>query len=224
MQFLTLLPAILAAGSAFAANIQVVVGGNSTLTFAPNSITAQAGDTIDFVFVAGNHSVTQSTFANPCQSNGGLDSGFQPIAQGATSAMQFSVNVTDATTPLWFFCRQSAPKNHCQNGMVFAVNPTADKSFSAFQTAAMNGAAAANSTSASSAASGSASATESNSAAATGGSSASISSSAAVSSGSAASQTSSGSPAAATTNAAGSLKVGMTSSLLLAGLAASLML
>ena len=49
MQFLTLLPALLAAGSAFAANIQVVVGGNSTLTFNPSNVTAVVGDTIDFV-------------------------------------------------------------------------------------------------------------------------------------------------------------------------------
>lgn len=56
-----------------------------------------------------NHTVTQSTFASPCtnMSDNGLDSGFQFVAAGATSFMQFSFNVTNASTPLWFYCRQT---------------------------------------------------------------------------------------------------------------------
>ena len=45
---------------------RVIVGG-TTLTFSPSNITAQPGDTITFEFHQKNHTVTQSSFANPCQ-------------------------------------------------------------------------------------------------------------------------------------------------------------
>ena len=61
--------------------------------------------------------------------------------------------MTNASAPLWFYCRQTGyvidleAKNstlnapycsHCETGMVFAINPTAAMSFSAFQAAAKN--------------------------------------------------------------------------------------
>jgi plastocyanin len=45
---------------------RVIVGG-TTLTFQPSNITAQPGDAITFEFHQKNHTVTQSSFANPCQ-------------------------------------------------------------------------------------------------------------------------------------------------------------
>jgi len=59
-----------------------------------------------------------------------VTSGF-PVAQ---------LTVTD-TNPVWVYCRQA---NHCQQGMVFAVNP-GDK-FAAFQAAATGGASATSTT------------------------------------------------------------------------------
>jgi len=112
---------------------QVQVGG-TTLVFNPPQVVAAVGDTINFVFGPKNHTATQSTFAAPCTGmTGGADSGFMPIPAGATTAPTYSVTVTQ-TTPLWFYCRQA---NHCQQGMVFAINPTANKTFAAFQQAAM---------------------------------------------------------------------------------------
>jgi len=104
------------------------------LTFTPNIILASIGDTITFDFVSGNNSVTQSTFAAPCTSfsDSGIDSGFVPALDNVTSFPQFSLTVT--SSPLWFYCRQI---HHCASGMVFAVNPSSDQSFHAFQTAAM---------------------------------------------------------------------------------------
>ncbi|KJA27040.1 hypothetical protein HYPSUDRAFT_131873, partial [Hypholoma sublateritium FD-334 SS-4] len=79
-------------------------------------------------------SVTQSSFAAPCTPlAGGANSGFQPVAAGATSLPQFSFNITNATAPLWFFCAQTSPVSHCGSGMVFALNPTTAKNFSTFQ-------------------------------------------------------------------------------------------
>jgi plastocyanin len=117
---------------ASAVQTQVIVGGGP-LAYNPPQVTAAVGDTIQFVFMPKNHTVTQSTFAAPCQAMpNGLDSGFVPVAANATSTQAFTITV-NTTTPLWFYCRQV---DHCQNGMVFAVNPTANKTFAAFQGAA----------------------------------------------------------------------------------------
>ena len=90
-----------------------------------------------------------------------MDSDFRPITAGSSTVSQFNFTVTNATSPLWFYCRQtgyvlsvflyithvvdsSLFPSHCGMGMVFAVNPTQNKSFEAFQKAAR---ATANSTS-----------------------------------------------------------------------------
>lgn len=118
--------------------ITVVVGGNNSLTFNPTSVTAAVGDTIAFQFQSKNHTVTQSTFANPCEQmttpTMGIDSGYAPVPANTTAFPQWSFTMTNASAPLWFYCKQTG---HCQKGMVFAVNPTADKSFEKFQAAAM---------------------------------------------------------------------------------------
>jgi len=118
----------------------VVVGGNGSLTYDPTSVNASVGDTVAFQFAAKNHTVTQSTFAAPCQQMTtptlGIDSGFMPVAANATSDPVWSFTVTNATSPLWFYCRQTG---HCAQGMVFAVNPSATNTFAEFQAAAMSG-------------------------------------------------------------------------------------
>jgi len=120
-----------------AQNFTVVVGGGSTLTYNPTTVNASVGDTIAFQFQSKNHTVSQSTFAAPCQlmttPAAGIDSGFMPVPAGSTSFPEWSFTVTNASAPLWFYCRQTG---HCQQGMVFAVNPTVAKSFDAFQAAA----------------------------------------------------------------------------------------
>jgi len=132
--------------SAAAASVQaqnsttwnVIVGMNETLTYTPSFLeNVAAGDTVSFQFVSKNHSVTQSSFADPCTANG-VSSGFQDVADvNATSFPTWSITVENATSPLWFFCAQTTnTTTHCQDGMVFAINPTASKSFTAFQAAA----------------------------------------------------------------------------------------
>jgi len=126
---------------ASAADINVRVGDGG-LVFNPSSVMGQLGDTIHFTFVSKNHSVTESTFAVPCtQASTGIDSGFLAVDANSTLAPSWSFTL-NTTTPLWFFCAQTTPVNHCQSGMVFAVNPTADKTFDAYQATAKNGAAA----------------------------------------------------------------------------------
>jgi plastocyanin len=102
----------------------VTVGGNGSLTYDPPFIQAAVRDTIKFVFAAKNHTVTQSSFGDPCRklqftsTTGqiGFDSGFVPGA--ADGSATFSVTVND-TSPIWVYCRQTG---HCGQGMVFAVN------------------------------------------------------------------------------------------------------
>jgi len=123
------------ATAVFAESFQVQVGANG-LNFNPTTVNATQGDTIEFVFMPKNHTVTQSTFAAPCTAmSAGIDSGYMPVAANATQVPSMTITVND-TTPLWFYCKQSG---HCGQGMVFAVNPTADKSFEAFQAAAKGG-------------------------------------------------------------------------------------
>lgn len=105
----------------------VVVGGpDNVLAFSPSNITAQAGDTITFQFRQSNHSVTQSTFSQPCvaltevSTSGqvGFDSGFVYVADNATSFPTFTLQVND-TSPVWAFSKQA---DECLQGMVFSIN------------------------------------------------------------------------------------------------------
>ncbi|KAJ7905791.1 hypothetical protein B0H14DRAFT_2301620, partial [Mycena olivaceomarginata] len=117
-------------------------GPRLQLAFSPTNVTAAVGDTIQFQFQSKNHSVTQSTFANPCQIQTspslGIDSGFQFVAAGSTELPQWSFTLQDIV-PLWFFCAQTIPANHCQHGMVFSLNANEEgsESTAAFQARAL---------------------------------------------------------------------------------------
>jgi len=128
-------------GSAAAATHTVVVGGNGTLTFSPEEVTAALNDVVVFEFQAKNHTATQSSFGAPCEKlalstpgSVGFDSGFMPVAANSTQFPTFSV-VVNETTPIWVYCRQDNPESHCGQGMVFAVNAvdSGTKNFTAFQ-------------------------------------------------------------------------------------------
>jgi len=138
MQFTKTAAFVVAAAGLVSAVDHLVLVGDNGLNFNPTTVTAAQGDNVIFEFRAKNHTVTQSSFAQPCTSlqtpaGPGVDSGYQPVAAGATSFPQWSITVDNATAPLWFYCKQGT---HCQAGMVFAINPTAEKTFEAFQTAA----------------------------------------------------------------------------------------
>ncbi|KAF8831784.1 hypothetical protein HHX47_DHR1000871 [Lentinula edodes] len=124
---------------------KVIVGDNGTLTYNPANITAQIGDTVTFEFHQKNHTVTQSSFADPCTalsaSSPGtvsFDSGFMPVATNATTFPTVTIQIND-TKPFWAYCRQSTPVSHCESGMVFSVNAVenSNSSFEAFQAKAL---------------------------------------------------------------------------------------
>ncbi|KAJ7118741.1 hypothetical protein C8R44DRAFT_878298 [Mycena epipterygia] len=117
--------------------IEVTVGGTGIIAYTPNSVEANVGDIVQFVFKQKNHTITQSTLATPCSPmEGGFDSGFVPVAANETDFPLAQLTVKD-TNPIWVYCKQTG---HCAQGMVFAVNP-GDK-FAAFQAAATGNATA----------------------------------------------------------------------------------
>lgn len=100
---------------AAAATVNIHVSSSSgALVFNPDSVSANAGDTVLFTWMGDGHTVTQSQSANPCQPQ---DGGFYSGTQAPPTT--FAINVTD-TNPLWFYC--STP-GHCQAGMVGVINP-----------------------------------------------------------------------------------------------------
>ena len=117
-----------------AEKIVVQVGAGGQLTFSPNSTTANLGDTIEFQFLSHNHTATQgdptkgcapaSTVAAQC-----YDSGYVPVTDRNSTIFYTAENTTDigimtvpvgTTDTMFFYCAQA---DHCQESMVFAVNP-----------------------------------------------------------------------------------------------------
>jgi hypothetical protein len=100
----------------------VDVGSRGGLLFSPNYIDASIGDVINFRFLKLNHTLTQSSFDQPCVPNGGFDTGFSQFNPTNKTNKAFTM-VVEKATPMWFFCHQTLPVSHCARGMVFAINP-----------------------------------------------------------------------------------------------------
>ncbi|KAF5350040.1 hypothetical protein D9756_009208 [Leucocoprinus leucothites] len=130
--------ALISTSSARAAmTFNVTVGANGQLAYNPPFVNASPGDMINFIFNPKNHTVTQSSFDQPCTPLvGGLDSGFVPVAPETVDLPTWQVQVPSSDEPLWFHCKQPVG-NHCGQGMVFAINPPAQgNTFEAFQASA----------------------------------------------------------------------------------------
>jgi plastocyanin len=126
---------------AAAAVHDVQVGVPGKLLYDPEAIFAEPGDQVIFHFTPKAHSVTQSSFADPCGPKpGGLDSGLMPVAVNQTDNFPtYTVTVPDKQ-PMWFYCKQTNPALHCGKGMVFAINCGADgapNSFTNFKNSAL---------------------------------------------------------------------------------------
>ncbi|RYO81199.1 hypothetical protein DL763_008645 [Monosporascus cannonballus] len=113
----------------------VTVGGEAGLVFTPPEIKANVGDMVIFTFMSQMHTATQSSFNTPCDPlEGGMDTGTQPNPNNTVvPAPQVAMQVM-TTEPLWFYCKTG---NHCGAGMVFSINPTAEKSHALFQAKAI---------------------------------------------------------------------------------------
>ncbi|KAG7442231.1 uncharacterized protein BT62DRAFT_451709 [Guyanagaster necrorhizus] len=112
-----------------AQNTVIQVGGTTTeaggiFQFIPANVTVSQGDVVTFNFSGnpGNHSITQSSLTNPCTPlSDGFDSGWVFIS-GETPTPQWNLTITNASVPIWFYCKQLVPSPHCKVGMVGAIN------------------------------------------------------------------------------------------------------
>lgn len=94
---------------------QVTVGGvklqptgsaTPMLMYNPETVMAAVGDTVEFMFMQMNHSVTQSTFAAPCNKMaGGMDSGFMPNPSGEVGKVTWQMKVTTTDPVCKYTCR-----------------------------------------------------------------------------------------------------------------------
>jgi len=97
----------------------VTVGALGKNLYEPNQLNASVGDKVVFTFLARNHTVTQSNFATPCESNHMFDTGFNQFNPNNATNITKTYTV-DTLKPTWFFCAQT---NHCKSGMVLGINP-----------------------------------------------------------------------------------------------------
>jgi plastocyanin len=154
------------AGAVHTVVVGGLVNGTPQLVFTPDHLVGVSPrDTVVFQFQQKNHSVVQSSFADPCRplniNNAtaplGFNSGFMPVPVNSTDFPTWSITVND-TTPIWAYCGQTAPVSHCGAGMVFAINAVdnSTRSYDAFVDVAkqLNGTAAASGGSPSNTASG----------------------------------------------------------------------
>ncbi|KAL5523820.1 hypothetical protein ACEPAG_7993 [Sanghuangporus baumii] len=103
----------------------------------PPTTNALEGDIVTFIFGGIIHGVTQSSFSQPCSPlAGGFSSGLLGT-NGSTDieAPTWSIIISNASEPIWFFCEATKPQSHCAAGMVGAINAPSDQ-FLQFQSAA----------------------------------------------------------------------------------------
>ncbi|KAJ7327899.1 hypothetical protein DFH08DRAFT_621436, partial [Mycena albidolilacea] len=87
--------------------------------FQPNVVLATNCTIVTFRFTGaqGNHSVTQSSFADPCQPlDGGFDSGWVSVKEELLSPPEWNLTITNDQILIWFYCKQLLPVPHCRSG------------------------------------------------------------------------------------------------------------
>ncbi|KAL6066536.1 hypothetical protein QOT17_009520 [Balamuthia mandrillaris] len=101
--------------SCFAAKINVIVGENGDLTFAPRTVQASVGDEIEWLWASGGHDVVQTDGADSCTalpSQGFTTEGLQDVGHIYT----YTIQEQDAGQTLHYMCTP-----HCQGGMTGSI-------------------------------------------------------------------------------------------------------
>ncbi|KAI0797780.1 Cupredoxin [Abortiporus biennis] len=119
-------------------HVNVDVGFQNGFVFHPSNFTAPNGTVVTFFFPNNGvpHSVVQSAFSTPCTPLAATNSTPAGFDSGITMGTEFSITITDDTTPIWFFCKFPL---HCGMGMVGAINAptTGNQTFDGLQAAAL---------------------------------------------------------------------------------------
>ena len=101
--------------------------GTAGTIFSPDRVVAPVGSMVQFQFMGGNHTVTQSSLADPCvplsESNSSapsFHSGYVPAMnnQETGEVPVYTIMIND-TKPIWAYCAQG---KHCQAGMSMVIN------------------------------------------------------------------------------------------------------
>lgn len=118
--------------AASAQTVHRVDVGDGGLTYEPSELTAAVGDSVEFHFLGGFHSVARSSFDSPCTPINGSDTIFSgPITGPATDVFTVSIENED---PIWYYC---ATQRHCQMGMVGVINaPSSGNTLANYRSAA----------------------------------------------------------------------------------------
>jgi plastocyanin len=104
-----------------------VVAGLGGLRFDPDNVVAEIGDIVEWHFLPQNHSLAQSSFAEPCKplaDGTGFFPGFEFATKQGQAPNVFQLEVTNKK-PIWYYCPQQKG-NHCQQGMVGVINQNFD--------------------------------------------------------------------------------------------------
>lgn len=107
-------PATSTAGGASTHTV-IVAPTQGILRYVPFVVNASAGDTINFMWNANNHTVTKSSQLAIC--NKTMDAPFASGEQNKSFVFQQTVNDTDST---YFYC---GTPGHCPMGMFGIINP-----------------------------------------------------------------------------------------------------
>lgn len=111
-----------AAGQQPRPTVDVAVGAAGKLAFDPPAVNASKGTLLQFSFLGVNHTLTQSSFDDPCKGAGAFDAGyrqFNPTNTSGAFVVDFAVDTAD---PQWFFCIQTLEPLHCNAGIVFSLS------------------------------------------------------------------------------------------------------
>ena len=120
-------PASAAAPGELIVQIVSVSDANGSLKYYPDNIQAAPGSVVQFQFHPKNHTITESSFAEPCKpmaanltspTRPGLKSGFVPVMGTESTTPVYNVLIND-TKPIWLYCGQGP---HCQKGMSMVIN------------------------------------------------------------------------------------------------------
>lgn len=123
-------------GTATGAIPTVTVGlqNGTVLRFDPPFLSKVAiGQKVHFDFRAANHTLTESSLADPCNKLVGttVDTNFQNANKADIPELRPFDLVIDSDRPRYFYCKQGN-KAHCAKGMVFSVN-TDEATFRQFE-------------------------------------------------------------------------------------------
>jgi hypothetical protein len=137
-QSMSILLIILLSYFAMAKDIIITVGKNNDTVFDPQEVNATVGDAVRFLFVQGNHSATQSTFAEPCipihesnQTINGFDSGLRLGTNGTGQTdLVVPIGAANVNDTIWIF---DAFPGSCGEGHIAGinVNDTSEENFDA---------------------------------------------------------------------------------------------